>query len=81
MLLNPIIFTSVDALCYATLSESITIQIVLNFPQDSALVHAMQLPYSLAVLAGEPVQVFLAVRIIETMFFAERATGKKKHGN
>ena len=77
MLLITIIFTSVGALCYATFGEGTKIQIISNFPQDSALVNAVQFLYSLAVLAGEPVQLFPAVRIIETSLFGERATGKK----
>ncbi|KID99125.1 Amino acid transporter, transmembrane, partial [Metarhizium majus ARSEF 297] len=77
MLLITVIFTSVGALCYATFGEETKIQIISNFPQDSVVVNAVQLLYSLAVLAGEPVQLFPAVRIIETSLFGERATGKK----
>jgi len=71
------IFTSIGALCYATFGEFTKIQIISNFPQDSKLVNAVQFLYSLAVLVGEPVQLFPAVRIIETKIFGERATGKK----
>ena len=77
MFLITIIFCSVGALCYATFGENTRIQIISNFPQDSPLVNAVQFLYSLAVLAGEPVQLFPAVRIIETWLFGERATGKK----
>ncbi|POR37987.1 Vacuolar amino acid transporter 3 [Tolypocladium paradoxum] len=77
MFLITIIFTSVGALCYATFGERTKIQVISNFPQDSALVNAVQVLYSLAVLGGEPVQLFPAVRIIETSLFGERATGKK----
>ncbi|XWW92431.1 hypothetical protein V2A60_000354 [Cordyceps javanica] len=77
MFLITIIFTSVGALCYATFGEDTKIQIISNFPQDSALVNAVQFLYSVAVLAGDPVQLFPAVRIIETSLFGERATGKK----
>ncbi|KAL7939229.1 transmembrane amino acid transporter domain-containing protein [Trichoderma chlorosporum] len=77
MLLITIIFTSVGALCYATFGEKTKIQIISNFPQDSPFVNAVQFLYSLAVLAGEPVQLFPAVRILETSIFGERATGKK----
>ena len=71
------IFTSIGALCYATFGEFTKIQIISNFPQDDKLVNAVQFLYSLAVLVGEPVQLFPAVRIIETKIFGERATGKK----
>ncbi|CAM1510099.1 Fc.00g004340.m01.CDS01 [Cosmosporella sp. VM-42] len=77
MFLITIIFTSVGALCYATFGEDTKIQVISNFPQDSPLVNAVQFLYSMAVLAGEPVQLFPAVRIIETSLFGERATGKK----
>lgn len=77
MFLITIIFTSVGALCYATFGESTKIQVISNFPQTSPLVNAVQFLYSMAVLAGEPVQLFPAVRILETSIFGERATGKK----
>ncbi|RFU79286.1 amino acid transporter, transmembrane [Trichoderma arundinaceum] len=77
MFLITAIFTSVGALCYATFGENTKIQIISNFPQDSPVVNAVQFLYSLAVLAGEPVQLFPAVRILETSIFGERATGKK----
>lgn len=77
MILITIVFTLIGALCYATFGEKTKIQIISNFPQDSAFVNAVQFLYSLAVLAGEPVQLFPAVRIIETSLFGDRATGKK----
>ena len=77
MFIITVIFTSVGALCYATFGDKTKIQVISNFPQSSALVNAVQFLYSLAVLAGEPVQLFPAVRIIETTLFGERATGKK----
>lgn len=77
MLLITIIFTSVGALCYATFGEDTKIQVISNFPQDSPIVNGVQFLYSMAVLAGEPVQLFPAVRILETSFFEERASGAK----
>jgi proton-coupled amino acid transporter len=77
MFIITVIFTSVGALCYATFGENTKIQIISNFPQDSPIVNAVQFLYSLAVLAGEPVQLFPAVRILETSIFGERATGKR----
>lgn len=71
------VFTSIGALCYATFGEFTKIQIISNFPQDSKLVNAVQFLYSLAVLAGEPVQLFPAIRIVETSLFGEKATGKR----
>ena len=77
MIIITIIFTSIGALCYATFGEFTKIQIISNFPQESKLVNAVQFLYSMAVLVGEPVQLFPAIRIIETSLFGERATGKK----
>ncbi|QIW99428.1 hypothetical protein AMS68_004946 [Peltaster fructicola] len=77
MAIITVIFTSVGILCYATFGEATKIQVISNFPQDDKLVNAVQFIYSLAVLAGEPVQLFPAVRILETSLFGERATGKK----
>lgn len=77
MFIITIIFTSVGALSYATFGENTKIQVISNFPQDSPLVNAVQFLYSLAVLAGDPVQLFPAARIIETSIFGEQATGKK----
>ncbi|KAK4502787.1 hypothetical protein PRZ48_006213 [Zasmidium cellare] len=71
------IFTSVGALCYATFGDETNIQIISNFPQDSKFVNAVQFLYSMAVLVGEPVQLFPAVRIIEQALFGDRASGKK----
>lgn len=71
------VFTSIGALCYATFGEFTKIQIISNFPQDSKLVNTVQFLYSLAVLAGNPVQLFPAVRIVETSLFGEKATGKR----
>lgn len=77
MLLITVVFTSVGALCYGTFGEKTKIQVISNFPQDSPLVNAVQFLYSLAVLAGEPVQLFPAVRIMETSLFEERMSGAK----
>ncbi|TKA65003.1 hypothetical protein B0A55_09434 [Friedmanniomyces simplex] len=72
-----VIFTSIGALCYATFGDETKIQIISNFPQTSKLVNAVQFLYSLAVLVGNPVQLYPAVRIIETYLFGEKVTGKK----
>jgi solute carrier family 36 (proton-coupled amino acid transporter) len=77
MLIITVIFTSVGALCYATFGDETKIQIISNFPQTSKLVNAVQFLYSLAVLVGEPVQLYPAIRIIETSLFGEKATGKR----
>ena len=77
MIIITIIFTSVGALCYATFGDNTSVEIISNYPQSSKLVNAVQFLYSMAVLVGTPVQLFPAVRIIETSLFGERASGKR----
>ncbi|EXJ80607.1 hypothetical protein A1O3_06890 [Capronia epimyces CBS 606.96] len=76
MLIITIIFTSVGALCYATFGATTKIEVISNFPQENKLVNAVQLLYALAVLAGTPVQLFPALRILEGKVFGRRS-GKR----
>ncbi|KAK1998227.1 transmembrane amino acid transporter [Colletotrichum falcatum] len=76
MLLITCVFTSVGALCYATFGDRTRIEIIDNYPQDSRLVNAVQFMYALAVLVGNPVQLFPAMRILEGKIFGHRS-GKK----
>lgn len=76
MLIITCIFTSVGALCYATFGDRTQIEVINNFPQDSRLVNAVQFLYALAVLIGNPVQLFPAMRILEGRIFGHRS-GKK----
>lgn len=79
MLLITCIFTSIGALCYATFGERTQIEVINNFPQTSRLVNAVQFIYALAVLIGNPVQLFPAMRILEGRLFGHRS-GKKSLG-
>ncbi|KAK7736682.1 hypothetical protein SLS53_006889 [Cytospora paraplurivora] len=76
MLIITCVFTSVGALCYATFGSDTQIEVINNFPQDSKLVNAVQFMYALAVLIGNPVQLFPAMRILEGKVFGHRS-GKK----
>lgn len=76
MLIITAVFTSVGALCYATFGERTQIEVINNFPQSSKLVNAVQFMYALAVLIGNPVQLFPAMRILEARIFGHRS-GKK----
>ena len=69
MLIITVIFTSIGALCYATFGDNTRVEVITNFPQSSKLVNAVQFLYSVAVLVGTPVQLFPAVRIVETSLF------------
>ncbi|KAI0533992.1 transmembrane amino acid transporter [Xylaria digitata] len=73
MILITIIFTAVGALCYATFGKDTSIEIINNYPQTSKFVNAVQFLYSLAVLAGNPVQLFPAIRILEGGLFGHRS--------
>lgn len=77
MLLITAVFTSVGALCYATFGERTQIEVINNFPQTSRVVNAVQFIYALAVLIGNPVQLFPAMRILEGRIFGHRVSGKK----
>ncbi|KAI1171620.1 transmembrane amino acid transporter protein-domain-containing protein [Nemania sp. FL0916] len=76
MFLITIIFTAVGVLCYATFGTDTSIEIINNYPQTSKFVNAVQFLYSLAVLAGNPVQLFPAIRILEGSIFGRRS-GKR----
>ncbi|KAK5625078.1 hypothetical protein RRF57_000794 [Xylaria bambusicola] len=76
MFLITIIFTAVGALCYATFGKDTQIEIINNYPQTSKFVNAVQFLYSLAVLGGNPVQLFPAIRILEGGIFGHRS-GKR----
>ncbi len=76
MIIITIVYASVGALSYATFGVHTNIEVIDNYPQDSRLVNAVQLLYSIAVLAGDPVQLFPALRILEGRIFGHRS-GKK----
>jgi proton-coupled amino acid transporter len=79
MFLITIIFTTVGMLCYATFGTDTSIEIINNYPQTSKFVNAVQFLYSIAVMAGAPVQLFPALRILEGKIFAHRS-GKRSLG-
>lgn len=76
MLIITCIYTSVGALSYATFGSETQIEVINNYPQDSKLVNAVQFMYALAVLIGNPVQLFPAMRILESKIFGHRS-GKR----
>ena len=76
MFIITIIFTSVGVFCYMTFGSETQIEIISNYPQDSKLVNAVQFLYSVAVLVGNPVQLFPAMRILEGKSFGH-LSGKR----
>jgi solute carrier family 36 (proton-coupled amino acid transporter) len=76
MIIITIVYTSVGALCYMTFGTGTYIEIINNYPRDSRFVQAVQFLYSVAVLVGNPVQLFPALRIMEGGLFGHHS-GKK----
>ena len=73
MLIITVIFCSVGVLCYGTFGENVSVEVITNYPQTSKLVNAIQFLYAIAVMVGEPVQLFPAIRILEQKFFGQRS--------
>lgn len=69
------LFTSIGALSYAAFGSKTNTVILLNMPQDSKFVNAVQFLYSLAILLSTPLQLFPAIRILEQGIFS--ASGRR----
>ncbi|EFX02724.1 amino acid transporter [Grosmannia clavigera kw1407] len=88
MAIITVAYVSVGALGYAAFGVDTRTEVIDNYPRDSALVQAVQCLYALAVLAGLPVQLFPAVRILEGQLFgwlggrleSSRASGHRLSG-
>lgn len=65
-----VIFVLIGALSYAAFGPDTRTVVLLNLPQDSRFVNAVQLLYSLAILLSTPLQLFPAIRIMETGSFS-----------
>lgn len=72
------VFIGMGTLGYVTFGLNIQTVILLNLPQDSPFVIMIQLLYSLAILLSTPLQLFPAIRLIESKMFM--ATGKHSPG-
>ncbi|CAK7269281.1 hypothetical protein SEPCBS119000_003489 [Sporothrix epigloea] len=73
MTIITIAYISIGALGYAAFGADTKTEIIDNYPRDSGLVQTVQCLYAVAVLAGIPVQLFPAVRIVEGWLFQRRA--------
>ena len=69
MVIITTIFVSMGALSYAAFGSSTRTVVLLNLPQDDKFVNAVQLLYSIAILLSTPLQLFPAIRIMETELF------------
>ena len=69
MVIITLIFVSMGALSYAAYGSETETVIILNMPQDSKFVNAVQFIYSLAILLSTPMQIFPAITIMENGIF------------
>ncbi|KAG9234189.1 transmembrane amino acid transporter protein-domain-containing protein [Amylocarpus encephaloides] len=69
MIIISVIFISMGALSYAAYGSSTETVVILNMPQDSKFVNAVQFLYSAAILLSTPLQIFPAIRITENELF------------
>ncbi|KAI9297867.1 hypothetical protein K502DRAFT_312334 [Neoconidiobolus thromboides FSU 785] len=73
--ISAFIFTSVAMLCYATFGDKVDAVVLLNLPRENRMVQGVQLLYSLAITFSVPLQLFPALRILESGLFS-RSSGK-----
>ncbi|KAI5968679.1 AVT4 [Candida margitis] len=64
-----IIFIIIGTLGYLTFGSQVQTVILLNLPQDSIMVIMTQFFYSVAILLSTPLQLFPAIRLIESRLF------------
>ena len=69
MIFITILFIAIGALSYAAFGSATKTVVLLNLPQESHFVNAVQLLYSIAILLSTPLQLFPAIRIMETGLF------------
>lgn len=69
MIFATVLYMLVGALSYAAFGSATKTVVLLNLPQDSKFVNAVQLLYSLAILLSTPLQLFPAIGILETKLF------------
>lgn len=66
-----VLFGGSGALAYAAFGSSIDAVVLKNLPQSSKAVQSVQFLYSLAILLSTPLQLFPALRILETALFVK----------
>ena len=70
MIVITVVFVGIGAMSYAAFGSSTKTVVLLNLPQDDKFVNAVQLLYSLAILLSTPLQLFPAIRIMESALFS-----------
>lgn len=69
MVIITILFTGMGAVSYAAYGSKTETVVLLNLPQDNKMVNGVQFLYSCAILLSTPLQIFPAIRIVETELF------------
>ncbi|KAF4120811.1 solute carrier family 36 (proton-coupled amino acid transporter) [Geosmithia morbida] len=69
MVIITVLFTGMGAVSYAAYGSQTETVVLLNLPQDDKLVNGVQFLYSCAILLSTPLQIFPAIRIVETELF------------
>lgn len=69
MVIITVLFTTMGAVSYAAYGSKTETVVLLNLPQDNKLVNGVQFLYSCAILLSTPLQIFPAIRIVETELF------------
>jgi proton-coupled amino acid transporter len=69
MIIISVVFISMGALSYAAFGSATETVVILNMPQDSKFVNAVQFLYSVAILLSTPLQIFPAIKITENELF------------
>ncbi|KAJ2395713.1 hypothetical protein GGI05_001459 [Coemansia sp. RSA 2603] len=69
------LFVTIGALSYLTFGDSVETVILLNLPNGSVWTLGVQLLYSLAIVMSVPLQLFPAIRIIESGMFTRSGKG------
>ncbi|PNY27746.1 Vacuolar amino acid transporter 3 [Tolypocladium capitatum] len=69
MIIITVVFITMGAISYAAYGSKTETVVLLNLPQDNKFVNTVQLLYSVAILLSTPLQIFPAIRIVETELF------------
>lgn len=69
MIFITLLFTSVGAISYMAFGDKVQTVILLNLPSNDPFVAIVQTLYSVAICLSIPLQLFPAIRIIETGIF------------
>lgn len=67
-----ILFTVIAIIGYLAYGQDVKTVVLLNLPQKNVLVSVIQLLYALAIMLSTPLQLFPAIKIIESGIFAKR---------